>query len=94
MQNFNALRNACFPFPDPERRKNCPSMKPNNCCTKSTFSILLATLLHIPRALVVLLAVEDSEDRKEQVDNVEVEANGSCDLLLDVVVSHNELSIH
>ena len=53
-----------------------------------------AALLYNPRSLVVLLTVEDSENGEEQVDDIEVEADGSCNFLLNVVVPHNELSIH
>lgn len=47
-----------------------------------------------PSSLVVLLAVENSENGEEQVDDIEVKADGSCDLLLDVVMSHDKLSVH
>lgn len=43
--------------------------------------------------LVVLLAVQDSENGQEQVDDIEVERDGCCNLLLDMVVSHDELCI-
>lgn len=44
--------------------------------------------------LVVLGAVEDSENGKEQVNDVKVEADRSSDLLLNMHVSHNHLSIN
>lgn len=40
------------------------------------------------------MAVENSENGEEQVDDIEVEADGSCNFLLNVVVSHDELSVH
>lgn len=39
------------------------------------------------------MAVQDSEDSKEQVDDVKVEADSGGDLLLDMVMAHDELSI-
>lgn len=44
--------------------------------------------------LIVLLVVEDSEDGKEEVDNVEIQADGCGNLLLDVVMLQNKLRIH
>jgi len=43
--------------------------------------------------LVVLLAVEDAQDGEEEVDDVEVKADGSRNLLLDLVVSHDHLGV-
>jgi len=40
------------------------------------------------------LAIEDSENGEEQVDDIELEADSSCNFLLNVVVSHVELSVH
>ena len=45
-------------------------------------------------ALVVVLAVEDSQNRQEQVQNVQVETDGCRNLLLNVVVADNELGVH
>lgn len=42
---------------------------------------------------VVALAVKDAQDGEEEVDDVEVEANGGGDFLLDVVLAHDELSV-
>lgn len=44
-------------------------------------------------SLVVLLAVEDPQNSQEQVDNVKVQADGGGDLLLDVVLAHDELCV-
>lgn len=48
----------------------------------------------IALTLVVLLAVQNSEDSQEQVNDVKVKRDRGCNLLLDVVVSHDELSIN
>lgn len=45
------------------------------------------------KSLVIALAVEDAQDGEEEVDDVEVEADGGGDLLLDVVLAHNELGV-
>lgn len=42
---------------------------------------------------VVLLAVEDAQNGEEEVEDVEVEADGGGDLLLDVVLAHDELGV-
>lgn len=44
--------------------------------------------------LVILLAVQDSQDGKEQVEDVEIQADSSGDLLFWVVVGHDHLSVH
>ena len=44
--------------------------------------------------LVVLLTVEDSENSKEEVNDVKIEADGRSDFLLDVVVSQNQLCVY
>ena len=38
--------------------------------------------------LVVVLAVEDSEDSKEQVQDIKIETDTGRNLLLNVVMSH------
>lgn len=43
--------------------------------------------------LVLLLAVKDTKDGEEQVDNVEIQADGGSNLLLDVVRAHDELGV-
>lgn len=43
--------------------------------------------------LVVRLAVEDAQDGEEKVDDVEVQADGGGNLLLDMVVAHNHLGV-
>lgn len=47
-----------------------------------------------PRHLVVLLRVEYPQNSKEQVDDVQVQRDGRCNLLLDVVVAHDQLRVH
>lgn len=44
--------------------------------------------------LVVRLAIEDSEDGEEEVDDVEVKTDGRSNLLLDMIMSHNKLCVH
>lgn len=44
--------------------------------------------------LVVVLAVQDAQNRQEQVQNIQIQRNSGSNLLLNVVVSHNKLSIH
>ena len=44
--------------------------------------------------LVVLLAIEDAKDSQEQVNDVKVERDRRCNLLLDVVMAHDQLSVH
>ena len=49
----------------------------------------------LPNAcLIVLLAVEDPKDGKEQVDNVKVKRDSCSNLLLNMIVAHNKLSVH
>ena len=43
--------------------------------------------------LVVLLRVQNSQNSKEEVDDVQVERDGGSNLLLDMVVAHDELSV-
>lgn len=50
-------------------------------------------ITNAPRSLVVLLAVQDAQDGEEQVDNVQIEADGGGDLLLDVVLTHDQLGV-
>ena len=45
-------------------------------------------------SLVIRLAVENAQDSKEQVEDIEVQADGSCDLLLDVVLAEHELGVN
>jgi hypothetical protein len=44
--------------------------------------------------LVIVLAVEDSQDRQEQVQNVQVKADGCGNLLLNVVVANDKLGVY
>lgn len=43
--------------------------------------------------LVVVLTVQNAENRKEQVQNIQVQGNRSRDLLFNVIVAHYELSV-
>src|SRR4051812_1973019 len=42
---------------------------------------------------VIILTVEDPQDGQEQVDDIQIQANGSGNLLLDVVVAQHHLRI-
>ncbi len=44
--------------------------------------------------LIVVLVVENAEDGEEKVDDVKVEADGSSDLLLDMVMTHDQLGVN
>ena len=44
--------------------------------------------------LIVLLAVEYSKNGEEQVDDIEVKRNSRSNLLLDMIVAHDELCVH
>ena len=41
-----------------------------------------------------MLAVEYPEDGKEQVDDVQVKGDSRSDFLLNMIMAHNELSVH
>lgn len=43
---------------------------------------------------VVLLAVENPQNGEEEIDDVEVQRDGCCDFLLNMIVSHNQLRVH
>lgn len=43
---------------------------------------------------VVILAVEDPQNSKEQIDDIQVQADGRGDLLLNVIVPHDQLGVH
>jgi len=45
-------------------------------------------------SLVVTLRVENAQYGEEQVDDIQVERDSSRNLLFDVVVAHNHLSVH
>lgn len=45
-------------------------------------------------ALVVLLAVQDPQNRKEQVDDIEVQADCRSDLLLHMMVPDDQLGVY
>ena len=54
----------------------------------------LNLLIPFRSLLVVLLAVQDPQDSEEKVDHVKVQTNRRRDLLLDMVVSHDELCVN
>ena len=58
------------------------------CCTDICHSTLNPTL-----GLIVVLAVQDSEDGEEEVENVKVKADACGNLLFDVIMSHDQLSV-
>ena len=43
--------------------------------------------------LIVLLAVQDPQDRQEEVDDIQVKRDGGSDLLLNVIMTHHKLSV-
>lgn len=45
-------------------------------------------------SLVVVLAVQDAQNRHEQVQDIQVQRNGRSDLLLNMVMTHNQLRIN
>lgn len=45
-------------------------------------------------SLVVVLAVQDAQNRHEQVQDIQVQRDSSCNLLLNMVVAHNQLRIN
>lgn len=49
-------------------------------------------LVHRP-CLVVLLAIEYSEDGKEQVDDVQVKRDSRSNLLLNMIMPHDKLGV-
>jgi hypothetical protein len=51
-------------------------------------------MIVILTVLVVVLAVENSQNRQEQVQDIQVKADRSSNLLLDVVVADNKLRVH
>lgn len=57
-------------------------------------TILIRLFRSLRACLVVLLAVEYSEDGKEQVDDVQVKRDGRSNFLFNVIMAHNELGIH
>lgn len=44
--------------------------------------------------LVVVLAVQDAQNRQEEVQDIQIQRNGGGDLLLNVIVAHNKLGVH
>lgn len=51
------------------------------------------SLRQLRRRLVVRAGIEDSQDSQEQVDNVQIQANGGGDLFLDVMLAHDHLGV-
>ena len=45
-------------------------------------------------SLIILLAVEDPQNSQEEVDDIEIQADRRRDLLLNVIVAHDHLSVH
>jgi len=44
--------------------------------------------------LIIALAVEDPQDREEQIDDVQIETDGSGNLLFDMVLAKDQLGVH
>ena len=64
----------------------CGKKKPNHCALHFNVDRLSAS--------IAALAVKDPQDGQEQIDHVQIERDCRCDLLLDVVMSHDELSVY
>ena len=45
-------------------------------------------------ALIIVLAVQNPQNSQEQVDDIEIQADGGRNLLLHMVVSHDQLGVH
>ena len=58
------------------------------------FLNLLSFLLVQLHLVIVVLAVQNPQNRQEQVDNVQVQADCGGNLLLDMIMSHNQLRVH
>jgi len=77
-------------------KRRLPPMN-TNVRTTSKVALVLSCPLYtsLPSfASVVVLAVENSQDGEEKVDDIEVKADGSSNLLFNVVVSHDHLCIN
>lgn len=61
-------------------------------CTLRTACNLLP-MRRMEERLLLLLRIQDPQDGKEQVDDIEVQRDRCGDLLLDVVVAHNQLGV-
>lgn len=48
----------------------------------------------MPEVLVVLLAVQYPKNGQEQVDDIQIQADRCSNLLLDMVMPHDQLRIH
>ena len=71
------------------------SNPPNHACHFLPSQLQVSSVICLPQlTLVVLLAVEYPEDGKEQVDNVQVKRDSRSNLLLNMVVAHDKLSVH
>lgn len=75
----------------PSKTRLNPAIQ-NSAFRQSIVSLFVGDML-VDSTLVVLLAVQDSENGQEQVDDIQVERDGSCNLLLNMVVSHDELCV-
>lgn len=72
---------------NPRGRSLSPQSCKNNTC-------LIPRPKHLSTGpLVVVLAVQDPQDREEQIKNVQIQANAGGNLFLDVVVSHDQLRV-
>lgn len=79
--------------PDPGGRKPNPTPTQNMFFSQA-YNAILSMPHYFSVISVVLLAVQDPEDGQEQVQDIEVEADGSRDLLFDLVVADDQLNVH
>ena len=89
--------------PDAKEADDSAAQRPTHAYTfQVCFKLvpITITIINIPQRshnglpLVVLLAIQDSENSEEQVDYVQIKANSSRNLLFDMRMSHDELCIH
>jgi hypothetical protein len=103
LPNYKAYSKYTHPCPTPSK---LISMLPSIPITVSTQTVVprlsaceivwslrsLSFDLFFP-FLVIRLTVQDAQDGEEQVDDVQIQADGSGNLLLDVMLTQNHLRI-
>lgn len=72
---------------------------PKTICTEiHSTKVVLFRVVHASHIVspfsVVLLAVEDSQNSQEQVDDVQIQRDRSSNLLLNMIMSHDQLCVH
>lgn len=72
------------------RAPGYPGLRREACQDIKAQEIPVAPLVR----LVVVLAVEDAQNRQKQIQDIQIQRNSGGNLLLNVVVAHNKLSIY